>query len=214
MTTKTTTIATIFAMAMLVFALPGMTEAFAAKTYATFWMDPTNSYRGIKATYEVEDLDNRSGWIAGPTWMVSTLEADLVEIGWLDENLTRDAYYYCGSGGGIDDTWGTPSTGDQTTYYIYDPTNDGNIDLIGGGDSCEVDIGSYTVFKLEVGIEDSNDSNSVADDLKENISWYDGTWHLWDDSDGLENTYDTHSTAEADRCTADDDVEIGDTASC
>lgn len=216
MTTKTQILAAIFVIATLTVAIPGLGEAFAAKTYATFWIDPDNSYRGISVAYEAEDEDNRSGWIAGPTWMRSVLEADLVEIGWLDENLTRDAYYYAAEGGSIDpaDKWGSPSTGDQTTYYIYDPQDDGNIDLIGGGDSREFDIGSYSIYKLEVGIEDSNDSNSVIDDIKHNIKWYDGTWNLWDDNDGTPGENESHSTAYVDRCTSNDDVEIGDSASC
>lgn len=214
MTTTTTTIAAIFMVATLTIALPGIGEAFGAKTYATFWIDPDDDYRGIQVTYEVEDLDNRSGWIAGPTWYRFGLQSDLVEIGWMDENLTRDSYYYCGEGGGIDFTWGSPSTGSQSTFYIYDPQDDGNIDLIGGFSSCEFDIGSYTVTKMEVGIEDSNDNNIVGDDLKENIKWYDGSWHTWDDSDGSYGEKESHTDAIVDRCTADEDVEIGDTASC
>lgn len=184
-TKKTTKLLSAVALiAMISIAFPGSQSAFAVKTYATHWFDPTASNaRGISTFYAVQDA-TRTGWLADVTWVRSTLLADLLEIGWIDPNGSANPQYYCGQGGNIVRTWGSPSDGTTTTYYIYDPLNNGDFDLIGGLDSCSIDIGTYTFVKVETGYEDSTNSNTLDVNLHQNLKYYDGTWKNWSSSDG------------------------------
>ncbi len=177
-------LSTVLLIAVIFMALQGLQSAFALKTYATHWFDPTASNaRGVSTFYAVQNAV-RSGWLADATWVRSTLLVDLLEIGWIDPNGTVNPTYYCGQGGSILSTWGSPSDGTTTTYYIYDPLNNGDFDLIGGGSSCEINIGTYTFVKVETGYEDSANGNSLDVNLHNNLKYYDGTWKAWSSTAG------------------------------
>ncbi|MCY4492205.1 MAG: hypothetical protein OXC46_12205 [Thaumarchaeota archaeon] len=51
----------IFTIITLSIVTPGLSEAFATKTYATYWFDATSDYFGVSAKYKVDDRD-RTGW--------------------------------------------------------------------------------------------------------------------------------------------------------
>ena len=210
---KTTkTISAILVIATLVIALPGIGEAFAAKTYATYWWDKSGDYYGVSSYYKVDDRA-RTGWLADVTWFQTYSISDLLEIGWIDKSGSHSVDYYCGYQGNIEETWGSPSDGTGTTYYIYDYGDDGSFDLIGGGDYCQFNIGTYSLMRVQVGYEDSQDSNVIEDNLHKNLKYYDGTWHNWSSS-GTRGTDEGHSTAEVDFCSTYNQAEIGDTANC
>lgn len=203
----------IFAIATLAVTMPGLGEALAVKTYATYWFDATDDYYGVSAKYKVDDRV-RTGWLADATWFQTANMNKLLEIGWIDQGGSHTPFYYCAFGGDIHKKWGSPSDGSSTTYYIYDLGDDGTFDLIGGIGYCQRDIGTYTLIKVQVGYEDSQNSNVIEDDLHRNLKYYDGTWHYWDWSEGSHGKVETHTTAEVDYCTNNHEAEIGDTANC
>ena len=138
----------------------------------------------------------------------------LLEIGWIDQGGSHHPFYYCAFAGSIHKTWGTPSDNSSTTYYIYDLGNDGSFDLIGGGSYCQTTIGTYTIQKIQVGYEDSKNSNVIENDLHKNLKYYDDTWHYWDWSKGSHGKNENHTTAKVDYCTNNHEADIGDTTSC
>lgn len=200
-------------IATLAVATPGLGEALAAKTYATYWFDATDNYYGVSAEYKVDDRV-RTGWLADATWFQTANMNKLLEIGWIDQGGSHTPFYYCAFAGSIHKTWGSPSDGSSTTYYIYDLGDDGTFDLIGGSGYCQRDIGTYNLIQVQVGYEDSKNSNVIEDDLHGSLKYYDGTWHYWDWPEGAHGKVESHITAEVDYCTDNYEAEIGDTANC
>jgi hypothetical protein len=213
MTTKTQTIVAILAIATFAIAVPGLGDAFAVKTYATYWYDaPPSNWYGVSSFYTADDRV-RTGALNDATWLRMTSMGDLLEIGWIDLGGTIATQYYCGIGGNVNRYWGSPSDGSTTTYYIYDVGNDGTFDLIGGADYCQFNVGSYSVVKAEVGYEDHQNSNVLENNLHKNLKYYDGTWHNWSWASGSSHGK-VESAATVAYCTANYEAKIGDTATC
>ena len=209
---KTKIIPAILVVTALAVSPPGIGEAFAAKTYAVYWWDKPGDYYGVSAYYETDNRI-RDGWLADVTWFQTYSISDMLEIGWIDKSGNHPVEYYCAYQGNISEVWGAPSDGTGSTYYIYDNGNDGSFDLIGDGDYCQFDIGSYSLMRVMAGYEDSKDSNFIENNLHKNLKYYDGSWHNWSSS-GSRGVHEDHSTAEVDLCNTYNQAEIGDTANC
>lgn len=218
----------LFAIIGVLFAANAVVEADAAtcsggKCYTTIWNKYHDNY-GIKADYEIDDLDETANcsssynMVVTPTWMKFD-NGEWVEIGLGEGRMngfcyTSETIYTYDSQNSDWDIHGTATVGNTKEFKITRTSTDTWKLYYGGSLKEIITVTGEDIGRGSLGAEMTDDTARIDDQQRDEIqrqSSAGGSWSNWTTSNSMNGSED--QPPYKDICTSYSDIYIGDNIS-